>query len=205
MPLPSHSLALHRATGGLDHCQAMNVDMPRLLLVSGSTRNGSTNTAALKTLRALAAARDVEATLFAEMTRVPHFNPDDDGDCLAPAVEELGWAIGDAHAVVFCTPEYAGALPGSFKNLLDWTVGGVEMYRKPVAWINVAAEGRGEGAHASLSTVLGYLATDVVEAACLRIPVARDAVTARGVIDDDRIRGRLSEALDALLAHLAAD
>ena len=205
MPLPSHSLALHRATGGLDHCQAMNVDMPRLLLVSGRTRNGSTNTAALKTLRALAAARDVEATLFAEMTRVPHFNPDDDGDCLAPAVEELGWAIGDAHAVVFCTPEYAGALPGSFKNLLDWTVGGAEMYRKPVAWINVAPEGRGDAAQASLSTVLGYLATDVVEAACLRIPVARDAVTARGVIDDDRIRGRLSEALDALLAHLAAD
>ena len=205
MPLPSHSLALHRATGGLDHCQAMNVDMPRLLLVSGSTRNGSTNTAALKTLRALAAARDVEATLFEEMTRVPHFNPDDDGDCLAPAVEELGWAIGDAHAVVFCTPEYAGALPGSFKNLLDWTVGGAEMYRKPVAWINVAPEGRGDAAQASLSTVLGYLATDVVEAACLRIPVARDAVTARGVIDDDRIRGRLSEALDALLAHLAAD
>ena len=205
MPLPSHSLALHRATGGLDHCQAMNVDMPRLLLVSGSTRNGSTNTAALKTLRALAAARDVEATLFAEMTRVPHFNPDDDGDCLAPAVEELGWAIGDAHAVVFCTPEYAGALPGSFKNLLDWTVGGAEMYRKPVAWINVAPEGRGDAAQASLSTVLGYLGTDVVEAACTRIPVARDAVTARGVIDDDRIRGRLSEALDALLAHLAAD
>ena len=205
MPLPSHSLALHRATGGLDHCQAMNVDMPRLLLVSGSTRNGSTNTAALKTLRALAAARDVEATLFEEMTRVPHFNPDDDGDCLATAVEELGWAIGDAHAVVFCTPEYAGALPGSFKNLLDWTVGGAEMYRKPVAWINVAPEGRGDAAQASLSTVLGYLATDVVEAACLRIPVARDAVTARGVIDDDRIRGRLSEALDALLAHLAAD
>jgi chromate reductase len=120
-------------------------------------------------------------------------------------VEELGWAIGDAHAVVFCTPEYAGALPGSFKNLLDWTVGGAEMYRKPVAWINVAPEGRGDAAQASLSTVLGYLATDVVEAACLRIPVARDAVTARGVIDDDRIRGRLSEALDALLAHLAAD
>jgi hypothetical protein len=100
------------------------------------------------------------------MTRLPHFNPDDDGECLAPAVEELRWAIGDADAVVFCTPEYAGALPGSFKNLLDWTVGGAEMYRKPVAWINVAAVGRGDGAQASLSTVLGYLGSDVVAAAC---------------------------------------
>ena len=33
-------------------------------------------------------------------------------------------AIAAADAVVFCTPEYAGTLPGSFKNLLDWTVGG---------------------------------------------------------------------------------
>lgn len=41
-----------------------------------------------------------------------------------------------ADAVLFCTPEYAGALPGSFKNLLDWTVGGGETYGKPAAWIN---------------------------------------------------------------------
>jgi chromate reductase, NAD(P)H dehydrogenase (quinone) len=193
-------------THALADCQKMNVDSPRLLLVSGSTRNGSTNTAALRTLRGLAAARDVEATLFEEMTRLPHFDPDDDdGACLPPAVDELRWAIGDADAVVFCTPEYAGALPGAFKNLLDWTVGGVEMYRKPVAWINVAAEGRGEAAQASLSTVLGYLGSDVIEAACMRIPVARSAVAGRGVIDDDGILGRLSELLDALLAHLAAD
>ena len=181
---------------------AMNLDTTRLLLVSGSTRKGSTNEAALTTLRALAAARGVEATLFQEMTRLPHFNPDDDGDCLAPLVEELRWTIGDADAVVFSAPEYAGALPGSFKNLLDWTVGGAEMYRKPVAWINVAPEGRGDTAQASLATVLGYLGTDVVEPACLRIPVARDAVDACGVIADDGIRRRLSEVLEALLAHL---
>jgi chromate reductase len=63
----------------------------------------------------------------------------------------------------------------------------------------------GDTAQASLATVLGYLGTDVVEPACLRIPVARDAVDARGVIADDGIRQRLSEVLDALLAHLAAD
>jgi chromate reductase, NAD(P)H dehydrogenase (quinone) len=37
--------------------------------------------------------------------------------------------------IAFAAPGYAGALPGAFKNLLDWTVGGVEMDRKPVAWI----------------------------------------------------------------------
>src|SRR6266566_5381115 len=76
----------------------------------------------------------------------------------------------------FCTPEYAGSLPGSFKNLLDWTVGGGEMYGKPVAWINVAAECRGMGAPDALASVLGYLGATVIETACRRIPVARTAI-----------------------------
>jgi NAD(P)H-dependent FMN reductase len=42
-------------------------------------------------------------------------------------VADLRRQIEAADAVVFCTSEYAGALPGSFKNLLDWTVGGGEV------------------------------------------------------------------------------
>ena len=40
-------------------------------------------------------------------------------------------------------PEYAGALPGGFKNLLDWTVGGGDLYRKPVAWVDVSSSATG--------------------------------------------------------------
>ena len=81
--------------------------------------------------------------------------------------------IAAADAVLFCTPEYAGALPGTFKNLLDWTVGGGEMYGKPVAWVNASGSPtRAADAHASLRRVLGYTGTDVVAGACVRIPVA---------------------------------
>ena len=95
-----------------------------------------------------------------------------------------GPAVAPADAVVFCTPEYAGTLPGSFKNLLDWTVGGGELYGKPAAWIDVANEGRGGGAQATLGTVLGYVGAQVVERACRRLPVAREWVSASGVITD---------------------
>lgn len=46
--------------------------------------------------------------------------------------------------VVFSVPEYAGALPGSFKNLLDRTIGDDQpgsIYEKPVAWINASPRG----------------------------------------------------------------
>jgi NAD(P)H-dependent FMN reductase len=116
----------------------------KVLLISGSTRTGSTNTAALLTAAALAP-RAVTTVLYQGLATLPAFNPDHDGDLLPEAVAELRREIGGADAVLLCTPEYAGTLPGSFKNLLDWTVGGADLYGKPVAWINVAAANRGHG------------------------------------------------------------
>ena len=109
------------------------------------------------------------AGLYGGLSALPAFNPDHDGADLPPAAAGLRREIAAADAVMFCTPEYAGTLPGSFKNLLDWTVGGGELDGKPVAWLNVANQGRGGGAQATLETVLGYVGAKVVErpaAAC---------------------------------------
>src|SRR5437763_13340337 len=51
--------------------------MARILLISGSLRDGSTNTAALRTAQA-AAPEGVETELYAGLATLPHFNPDDD-------------------------------------------------------------------------------------------------------------------------------
>jgi NAD(P)H-dependent FMN reductase len=165
----------------------------RLLLISGSTRPGSTNTAAL---RAVASASDdrFQAVLYEGITELPAFNPDDDYEPLPPAVVDLRAEIAAADGLLFCTPEYAGALPGSFKNLLDWTVGGPEMYDKPVTWINVAAEGRGEHAEASLRTVLGYLSTAIADQAGRRVFIARDAVGEDGTLTDTAVADELVAA-----------
>jgi chromate reductase, NAD(P)H dehydrogenase (quinone) len=124
--------------------------------------------------------------------RLPAFDHDD-ADPLPPAVGELRAQIAHADGVLFCTPEYAGGLPGSFKNLLDWTVGGTEMYRKPVAWITVAAEGRGHHAEASLRTVLGYLGATIIESAGTRVEVARADLDADGELASAAVRARLHE------------
>jgi chromate reductase, NAD(P)H dehydrogenase (quinone) len=168
-----------------------------LLLISGSLREGSTNTAMLRTAQAI----DPHTELFAAMGALPHFSPDDDGDDLPASVAELRAAVGRVDALLVCTPEYAGALPGAFKNLLEWLVGGGEAYRKPIAWINVsgpAAPSGGADAHDSLRRVVGYLGMEIVEAACVRIPVARDAVGDDGLVADPAIREQLAAALAAL-------
>jgi len=108
-------------------------------------------------------------------------------------------------AVVLCTPEYAGALPGAFKNALDWTVGGTVLSDKPVAWIKVAADARrGEGAHAELATVLGYVQARVLPQACTHVPLDRNAVDADGLVTDETTVRAITGAIAAVLAAIDA-
>ena len=169
----------------------------RLLLVSGSTRRGSTNGAALRAALELLPP-GAEAALHEDLAALPAFNPDDDHDPLPPAVVGLRAAIARADAVVFCTPEYAGTLPGAFKNLLDWTVGGGEIYEKPVGWINVAAEGRGVAVHQQLRVVLGYVGARFVDDACIDLPLRRDDVDGDGLVTSPSARARIAAALHTL-------
>lgn len=181
--------------------------MAQLLLISGSLRDGSTNSATIRTAQRLVPP-GTTATIYAGMASLPHFNPDDDreGTSAHPAVAALRSAIAHADAIVICTPEYAGALPGALKNLLEWTVGDGGTYDKPIAWINVAgpaAPTGGADAHDSLRRVLGYVHAEIVEAACTRLPLTRDAIGEDGTISDPAARERIAAMLGVLLDALA--
>jgi NAD(P)H-dependent FMN reductase len=135
-------------------------------------------------------------TLYDGMASLPHFNPDDDHEPLPAEVIALRRAIEDADALLVCTPEYAGDMPGAFKNLLDWTVGGIETEAKPVAWINASTFGA-EDTHRSLRRVLTYTGCQVVDAACASIPVPRSAIQ-DGIVVDPDIRAQIASSLAAL-------
>jgi NAD(P)H-dependent FMN reductase len=184
----------------------MTADGPvRILLVSGSLRAGSTNTALLRTAHAVAP-EAVITTLYDGLNGLPHFNPDDDveGEPLPAAAADLRTQLDTADAILFSTPEYAGALPGSFKNFLDWTVGG-GTHDKPVAWVNASSSPTGAAhAHASLRTVLGYTGADIVETACVRIPVHRATIGPDGLVDDAAVREQITAVLAALARHVEA-
>jgi chromate reductase len=178
-------------------------EVAKLLLISGSLRGGSTNSATLRTAAALAPA-GVETEIYDGMGRLPHFNPDDDptdGVGLDPEVAALRSALAATDGLLLSTPEYAGALPGSFKNLLDWTVGGGQTYEMPVAWINVsgqAAPSGGADAHESLRKVLGYTGSRIVEEAVLRLPLSRDDVGEDGLVTPPEARAKIVEAVSVL-------
>jgi NAD(P)H-dependent FMN reductase/AcrR family transcriptional regulator len=177
----------------------------RVLLVSGSLRRESTNTAALRTARAVSPER-VTTVLYDNAGALPHFNPDDDVIPLHPAVADLRMQIRKADALLFSTPEYAGGLPGSFKNLLDWTIGDDQagsIYQKPVAWINTSVRSAAD-AHESLRNILGYANAQIVEDACAHIPIATTLVDDDDLIGDLSVRDTIARSL-TVLAGFAAD
>jgi len=87
----------------------------RILLISGSLREGSMNTAALMTAQRLVS-KGVEAILYRGMGSLPHFNPDHDreGEQVDATVADRGGGCAGAvyarvrRRVAWCVEEPAG-------------------------------------------------------------------------------------------------
>lgn len=170
----------------------------RVLLVSGSLRESSTNTALLRT--AAAVPPDGVACRLYDGASLPPFNPDRDRPPLAPEVDPLRQAIHESDAIVFSTPEHAGALPGSFKNLLDWTIGDESersIDNKAVCWLNAAPRGA-IGAHRELLMVLEYAHALIVDEACAEVPTTSAMIGPDGLVRDRFPLVSIQNALAAL-------
>ena len=175
--------------------------MTRILLISGNTRADSLHTAALRTAARHAPA-EISASLYDGLRDLPAFVP---GDYLPPdPVSFLRLQVSAADAVLFSTPEFAGSMPGSLKNLLDWLVDGGDLTGMPAAWLSVAVPGQDEGACTALETVLGHAGAKVLHPACVRIPLTQAAMDDAGTVADSQLHQALLDLLRTLARSLAA-
>ncbi len=174
--------------------------MTRILLISGSTHDGSVQNAALRTA-ARAELDDITLIRYEGLRDLPPFVP---GEPHPPEpVRRLRAEVAAADALVFCTPEYAGSLPGTLKNLLDWLVAGGELGRKPATWLSVSPPGQDDGARDSLESALGHGNAKVLKACCVRVPVGLSAVDDQGLIDDPQLNMALLDMLHSVARVLS--
>lgn len=174
--------------------------MARILLISGSTREDSLQTAALRTA-ARVAPPGVTAVLYDALRVLPAFVPLERR--VPGSVALVREQVEAADGVLFCTPEYGGSLPGSLKNLLDWLVDGPHLTGKPVAWLSVAAPGQDDGARAALEAVLHHGGARVLRSACIRIPLGPNAADAQGLVADQQFHQAAQDVLLSLSRSLA--
>ena len=169
-----------------------------ILAISGSLRARSTNTEVLRAAAQLAPA-SMHISLYSGLGAVPPFNPDLDveGAVLPAEIQDLRAQVGQADALLVCSPEYAHGVPGVLKNALDWLVSGTEIVHKPIGLIN--ASPRSTHAQASLAETLRTMSAVVVTEASIDLPLSGRQLDAGGIAAAPDLASRLRGAMEALV------
>jgi chromate reductase, NAD(P)H dehydrogenase (quinone) len=170
-----------------------------ILAISGSLRRRSLNSAALRAAAQAAARRGIPLAIDDSIRKLPHFDPDLEGDPPASA-QRFREACEGADAVLLAVPEYAFGIPGAFKNALDWTVGSGALYRRPVALLSVAPPGRGGNVRHALELVFTALDCDV---SYHSVPIVPADLVQDGELRDRTITDELLRVVEALAAARA--
>jgi NAD(P)H-dependent FMN reductase len=134
---------------------------------------------------------------------VPHFNPDlEQPDNLPRKAKAWRELVRNADGLLISSPEYAAGIPGALKNALDWLVGEPGFYHKPVA--TLSASQRTLGSHDALTLVLSTMSADIVEDACVRLPLLGKQLTPGEIVADEGLNGSIVNALATFHDHLHA-
>jgi NAD(P)H-dependent FMN reductase len=166
-----------------------------LLTVSGSLRAGSSNHRLLEAVRLLAPG-GWSVTPCTPLDALPHFNPDLEEAGPPPAAARWRAEIGACDALLISCPEYIHGVPGTMKNALDWLAGGMEMAGKPTVLLNATPPS--PYATASLLETLRVLGANVLEKACLEIPLRGSPLEASGIAAHPVFSARLRAVFEAL-------
>lgn len=180
--------------------------MVTLVGISGSLRKGSYNTALLRAALSLAP----EGVTFREATiaGIPLYNADEERSGVPEPVSELRAAIANADGVILFTPEYNNAMPGVFKNAIDWASSSGSGGTKVFAGKIFALAGASPGPFGTLLSqnawlpVFRTLGSDLWAGKRLMLPTAAAAFDADGQMVDEEAKARLATFVAAFVDYV---
>src|SRR5664279_3161648 len=107
--------------GGARHQRPPRAGMTKLLLVSGSQRRASLNTALLRDISWRLEGRCALDMLEPAQVGLPLFDEDLEADAVVvERVAAVHRRFEGCHGIVVASPEYNGQLPPYLKNMVDW-------------------------------------------------------------------------------------
>ncbi|MEX2515155.1 MAG: NAD(P)H-dependent oxidoreductase [Candidatus Paceibacterota bacterium] len=173
--------------------------MKNILLISGSLRAESVNTALLKAF-ADQAPEDVSVT-WADIN-LPLFNEELEAD-FPSAATTLREQIIAAEAIIISTPEYNRGMSGVLKNAIDWASRpyGENTWQGKRVLVAAASPGGISGALAvyQVKQSLLHLNAEVIGQPEFMVGGAYEKVT-DGVLTDDKTKGFIHSAWEVVLA-----
>jgi chromate reductase len=159
-------------------------DKKKILAISGSTRQNSTNLNLIKAISNLFEEK-LTIKIFQGLSDIPHFNPDLDAADPPKNVLVFRKQLKEADGILICTPEYAMGVPGTLKNAIDWTVSSMEFSHKPVALITASSSG--QKAHHSLLETLKVIESEIPASSQLLISFVKTKIKDDKITDADTL------------------
>jgi chromate reductase, NAD(P)H dehydrogenase (quinone) len=185
------------------------VDVTKLIGISGSLRQASYNSALLRNAAGL---MPENGELVVETIRgIPLYDGDVEvNEGIPERVRELKEAIAAADGLLLVTPEYNNSIPGVFKNAIDWLSRPDSDIRrvfgsKPVAVIGASPGGFGTilSQNAWLP-VLRTLRADFWAGGRLMVSRAQAVFNQDGTFADQKIEEQLRKYLEGFTAYVRA-
>lgn len=174
--------------------------MTTIIGLAGSLRAGSFNAALL---RAAAPLMPAGASLdIASIKGIPLYDGDvEDNEGIPPTVSALKDRIAAADGLLLVTPEYNNAMPGVFKNALDWLSRPPADSARVFAHRRVAVIGASPGGFGTILSqnawlpVLRTLGTQPWFGARLMVARAGSVFNEQGDLVDEKIKAQLQQFL----------
>ncbi|MEU1818489.1 NADPH-dependent FMN reductase [Streptomyces roseifaciens] len=182
--------------------------MTKVVLISGSLRAASVNSAALRAVRRIIGrTRPAASVVSLPIGRLPFYNGDMEGTGATPAVAAARALVAGADALVIGTPCYNGAVPGVLKNALDWLSrpdGASPLTGRVAAVLSASPGGRGGiDAQPALFDLLDSCEAITVEHPPVAIRWAHQRLDATGEMTDGEAVRALCELVDATFEAVA--
>lgn len=142
----------------------------------------------------------VDIHIYESLGTIPPFDPSTTMEQAPEPVSTLRNLLGQADAVIICTPEYAFGVPGILKNVLDWLVSSAELNTMPVAIISASPlYSGGKHAHDSLALTLTALGANLNEKYQMKIGNIYNKMSAHKEVTDETTHSELSSVLNQLI------
>jgi NAD(P)H-dependent FMN reductase len=171
----------------------------KILAISGSAREASTNTALLRVMKDIAPS-SIEFSVFDQINTLPIFSPDDEGEKTPAVVEEFIKSVSASDGIIISSPEYIRCIPGGLKNAIDWMVSRTEIIDKPIVLVH--ASSRGDDMLVSLRRVLSTVSSNFFEDLFLRFFLSKSPEQIVEMLQTEEYKSQITPFLLSFISEI---
>jgi chromate reductase len=167
----------------------------KVFVIVGSASNNSSNQRLVEIIADRTKA-DFELTIFNDLKKLPHFDPELSNDNTPDSIVDFRNAIENTDAIIICTPEYIFSIPGGLKNAIEWCVATTVLSNKPTGLITASLSGK--IAHEELLLIMKTVLSRYTPGTTLLIEGIKGKLDATGQLTDEKTDHALNHFIAAM-------